>query len=106
MRISRVVPSVWIVLCEACPSGRGDREVLVMNKECPVCHLRCIPEAKFCHECGARFPAPTEAYDAFVSYRREGGSELAALLQGQLEARYNRRVFLDVDELKSGRFDE
>lgn len=42
-------------------------------------------------------------YDVFISYRREGGFAMAKLLQKELEDR-GIRVFLDVDELKSGPF--
>jgi sulfatase modifying factor 1 len=77
-----------------------------MNKECPVCKSQSSYKARFCWYCGLRFSATTETYDAFISYRRDGASELAALLQGQLEARFKKHVFLDVDGLKSGRFDE
>jgi tetratricopeptide (TPR) repeat protein len=44
-------------------------------------------------------------YDAFISYRREGGSETSRSIKESLEKR-GVRVFLDFDELKTGRFDE
>ncbi len=44
-------------------------------------------------------------YDAFISYRREGGSETSRSIKESLEKR-GVRVFLDLDELKTGRFDE
>lgn len=47
----------------------------------------------------------TESYDVFVSYRRDGGSALAQVIRNALAAR-GYRVFLDVRELRSGRFDE
>ena len=38
------------------------------------------------------------AYDIFISYRRDGGKELARPLKSELERR-SYRVFLDFDEL-------
>ena len=43
-------------------------------------------------------------YDIFISYRRDGGKELARPLKSELERR-GYRVFLDFDELKDGIFD-
>ncbi len=43
-------------------------------------------------------------YDIFISYRRDGGKELARPLKSELERR-GYRVFLDFDELKDGVFD-
>ena len=44
-------------------------------------------------------------YDAFISYRRSTGSQLASLLKVHLQVR-GVSVFLDVAELGSGKFDE
>ncbi len=44
-------------------------------------------------------------YHIFISYRREGGSEVVRGVQGALRDR-GLRVFLDVDELRTGHFDE
>jgi hypothetical protein len=77
-----------------------------MVKECSVCGSKSDPEARFCSACGARFKEHVEFYDAFVSYRRESGSHIAALLKLLLEDGFKKRVFLDVDELQMGRFDE
>lgn len=41
----------------------------------------------------------------FISYRREGGAEMARLLRDRLQQR-GYGVFLDVEELRSGLFDE
>jgi formylglycine-generating enzyme required for sulfatase activity len=48
----------------------------------------------------------TEHFDAFISYRRETGSDLASLLKFQLEKAHHKKIFLDVKELQVGRFDE
>lgn len=45
------------------------------------------------------------AYDVFISYRRGGGSEFARLLQRCLQDQ-GVSVFLDVDSLDAGHFDE
>ena len=44
-------------------------------------------------------------YDVFISYRREGGSQLASLLKVYLEVR-GLSTFLDVTSLGGGKFDE
>ena len=44
------------------------------------------------------------AYDIFISYRRDGGQQIARPLKSELERR-GYRVFLDFDELKDGVFD-
>jgi hypothetical protein len=41
--------------------------------------------------------------DIFISYRREGGADLARVIRCKLEER-GYRVFLDVDDLRSGAF--
>jgi TIR domain-containing protein len=51
-------------------------------------------------------PSPDEAsnqYDVFISYRRENGAAEARLIRAVLREK-NVRVFLDVDDLKSGAF--
>ena len=46
------------------------------------------------------------AYDIFISYRRKGaGAGVAGELQAKLE-NLGYKVFLDVDEIGSGRFPE
>lgn len=45
--------------------------------------------------------------DAFISYRRKGGSQMAWTVKTMLESdRYRKKCFLDVDNLGQGRFDE
>jgi hypothetical protein len=46
-----------------------------------------------------------EKYDVFISYRRDGGATEARLIQAKL-LQQNLRVFLDVDSLRPGHFDE
>ena len=44
-------------------------------------------------------------YDVFISYRREGGGPTARLLRTELERR-GYRVFIDVEDLPQGHYDE
>ncbi len=49
--------------------------------------------------------SPHARRDIFISYRRDGGSDFARILEGYLErALYN--VFFDVEDLRSGQFDK
>jgi serine/threonine protein kinase len=48
---------------------------------------------------------PAQNYDVFISYRREGSSEAARAIRAELR-QHGVRVFLDVDELRSGHFDQ
>lgn len=50
-----------------------------------------------------REQAASDNYDVFFSYRREGGSDVARSVQQALKDDY--RIFLDVDRLPSGHFD-
>jgi hypothetical protein len=47
----------------------------------------------------------SQSYDVFISYRREGGAETARLLRTELEDR-GYRVFIDVENLQQGHYDE
>lgn len=49
--------------------------------------------------------AQEKKYDIFISYRREGGKNIARLLKTELGLR-GYHAFLDFDELKDGRFDK
>ena len=49
--------------------------------------------------------AQEKKYDVFISYRREGGKNIARLLKTELGLR-GYHAFLDFDELKDGRFDK
>ena len=46
-----------------------------------------------------------EKYDVFISYRREGGEYLAGRIRDSLVER-GYSVFLDVESLRSGRFND
>src|SRR5580658_5633461 len=77
-----------------------------MSRKCNVCGADSSAEAQFCPACGAQFKEHLEFYDAFISYRRDGGSHFATMLKVVLETQYRKAIFLDVDELRVGRFDE
>lgn len=50
-------------------------------------------------------PPAATTYDVFLSYRRQDGSSTARLIRSELQRR-RFRVFLDVDDLRPGHFDE
>ena len=76
------------------------------GKTCPSCGAKNPLDVKFCSSCGSEFHIVLDNFDAFISYRRETGSDLASLLKIQLENRFHKQIFLDVNELQVGRFDE
>jgi S1-C subfamily serine protease len=47
----------------------------------------------------------SETYDVFISYRRDGGETMATLLRDRLAAK-GFRVFLDIESLNSGSFNQ
>ncbi|KAK3084426.1 hypothetical protein FSP39_013378 [Pinctada imbricata] len=51
------------------------------------------------------FSTYPKAVDVFISYRRSNGSQLASLLKVHLQLR-GFSVFLDIDRLRAGKFDE
>jgi hypothetical protein len=85
---------------------KGSGYDLTKGKTCPSCGASNPLNVKFCSACGSEFHIVSDTFDAFISYRRESGSDLASLLKLQLESRFNKRIFLDVNELQVGRFDE
>jgi len=76
-----------------------------MIKACTVCGFDNSNFAKFCNNCNVPFRKKLDNYDAFISYRRDGGSETARLIQMGLKSLANKNCFLDVDELETGKFD-
>jgi hypothetical protein len=91
------------------------REVLDRNKRCIV--LNYGPLWRWCERERQKYEinskpwvqiSLTDSTDrciAFISYRREGGSETARLIHQELRNR-GIRTFLDVEDLSSGHFDE
>ena len=85
---------------------KGSGNEKAKGKTCPFCGAINTLEVKFCPSCGGEFHIVLDNFDAFISYRRETGSELASLLKIQFENRFHKTIFLDVNELQVGRFDE
>jgi hypothetical protein len=85
---------------------KGSQAPDTKGKTCSSCGASNHLDVKFCSSCGSEFHLVSDSFDAFISYRRETGSELASLLKIQLENRFNKSIFLDVNELQVGRFDE
>ena len=54
---------------------------------------------------GAESKMGKVTYDIFISYRRDGGDTLAQLVYDRLTDR-GYKVFLDVESLRSGKFNE
>ena len=77
-----------------------------VQKECGTCGHINPDYVKFCAGCGSELKDMLEHFDAFISYRRETGSDLASLLKVQLENIFHKRIFLDIKELQVGKFDE
>lgn len=75
------------------------------TKVCLACSVHNPGDARFCNGCGLEFKRPLARYDAFVSYRRDGGKDVATIIRLSLE-KFDKTVFMDVDELQTGRFDE
>lgn len=73
--------------------------------KCAVCGETHPASAKFCDKCGTQRKEYRDRYDLFMSYRRDGGGEVATIIQLALE-KFKKSVFLDVMELQVGRFDE
>lgn len=73
------------------------------GRECKKCGALNIFDANFCSICGDKFKASVELYETFISYRRDRGSETASLIKVELET-YGHHSYLDVDELKTGKF--
>jgi hypothetical protein len=47
---------------------------------------------------------PKPRYDAFISYRRSGGSDFVRLVHDKLENQENIKTFVDINELGAGKF--
>ncbi|WAR03819.1 SARM1-like protein [Mya arenaria] len=56
-------------------------------------------------DCGSSLSICPRPVDVFISYRRSTGSQLASLLKVHLQLR-GFSVFLDIDRLRAGKFDE
>lgn len=77
-----------------------------MAKVCNICKAENLDISKFCCICGMSLNEETDHYDGFISYRRDGGSETARLVKVLIENMADKKLFLDVDGLSTGLFDE
>ncbi len=75
------------------------------RRTCPVCGRTYSKDTRFCSKDGAALDEHPASYDAFISYRRTAGSH-ARVIRLMIEQLSERKLFLDVDELDAGRFDE
>ncbi|KAK6192206.1 hypothetical protein SNE40_003718 [Patella caerulea] len=57
------------------------------------------------HQLGVSLGSGMRTIDVFISYRRSNGSQLASLLKVHLQIR-GFSVFLDIERLRAGKFDE
>jgi len=75
---------------------------------CTACKEVNSNNTKYCSNCGQEFQKefPEDKYDAFISYRRSGGAELAWLIKLMGKELFKRDIFLDVCGLGRGRFDD
>ena len=76
-------------------------------RKCPHCEFE-TEDAKirFCPEHGAPLGVAVVWYDAFISYRHKGGKFAAQAIRSSLELHRGLQVFVDVNELRAGVFDE
>jgi formylglycine-generating enzyme required for sulfatase activity len=76
------------------------------QKKCPACGRSYPDGTRFCPQDGATLEDGVADYQGFISYRRDGGSHTARLIKFMVEKYSDKRLFLDVDELGTGRFDD
>lgn len=77
------------------------------KRKCPSCDFETADEKiRFCPEHGAKLEASVVWYDAFISYRRKDCSAHAQLIRSALQSARGMNVFVDVNELRPGPFDE
>lgn len=88
------------------PTETINREVN-MAKVCTACGAKNPDQVNFCNNCGNPFKKTIGHYDAFISYRRETGSELAQVIQAKIDqiTGGKKNVYVDVNELGKGQFD-
>lgn len=78
------------------------KELFQKKIQCRTCGDYNSSDAKFCKQCTNIL----KTYNAFISYRRKPDAGLASLLVEKLNRLWEKDVFIDVDELQVGRFDE
>jgi len=75
-------------------------------KRCPACGKQHPEGTFFCPIYGATIEEEITEYAGFISYRRKAGGQTARLIKLMVEKYSDKKLFLDVDELDAGRFDE
>jgi hypothetical protein len=87
--------------------GRGHNFTIIDSPRCgsvlrfdEVIRIMCS-----LYEENRQFDPKVKSLDAFISYRRDGGSDIAWSIKTQLESK-GKSVFLDMASLKGGLFDE
>ncbi len=76
-------------------------------RKCPSCDFETEDEKiKFCPSDGTKLAEPVVWYDAFISYRHKGGKFAAQAIRASLQAHRGLNVFVDVNEVRPGPFDE
>lgn len=76
------------------------------GRKCPACGNSYARDVQFCPRDGATLDDKATTYDGFISYRRENGAHAAQVIRLMVEKLSGKKLFLDVDELGAGRFDE
>ena len=76
------------------------------QKKCPVCGRGYPAGTRFCPRDGATLDDALGDYQGFISYRRDGGSHTARVIKVMVEKFSDRKLYLDVDALGTGRFDD
>ena len=75
-------------------------------KRCPACGKQHPEGTFFCPIYGATIEEEITEYAGFISYRRKAGGQTARLIKLMVEKYSDKKLFLDVDELDAGRFDD
>lgn len=75
--------------------------------KCSVCNIA-IPDinSSFCPNCGNKMKTITNQFDGFISYRRSEDGVLAQWLKLMIEKIGDKTIFLDLDNINQGRFDD
>ena len=77
------------------------------KRKCPLCGFASEnEEIQFCPDDGTKLAGPVVGCAAFISYRRNDCSAHAQLIRSALQSARGMNVFVDVNELKSGVFDD
>ena len=75
-------------------------------KRCPACGKQHPEGTFFCPTYGATIEEEITEYAGFISYWRKAGGQTARLIKLMIEKYSDKKLFLDVDELDAGRFDD